>query len=86
MMILNLDGATINNRDDFYRVIKQELLLPDYFGNNLDALHDFIEEEPDRLCLTIHHYVRLMQNLTGSYLNSLFRLVMDCGGEIHILS
>jgi|GEM_PF-827319 ribonuclease inhibitor len=35
-----LDFSTIENYDDFYIQIAQKLNLPDFFGNNLDALYD----------------------------------------------
>lgn len=34
------DFEQINTYDDFYRLAALELNLPDYFGNNLDALWD----------------------------------------------
>lgn len=35
-----LDFCTIENYDDFYQQIAQKLDLPEFFGNNLDALYD----------------------------------------------
>lgn len=35
-----LDFSSIENYNDFYIQIAQKLNLPDFFGNNLDALYD----------------------------------------------
>lgn len=32
----------IGSFDDFYKILAQELRLPDYFGENLDALWDLL--------------------------------------------
>lgn len=34
------DFDTIASTEDFYAACKEKLALPDYFGNNLDALYD----------------------------------------------
>lgn len=34
------DFNTIASTEDFYVVCKEKFVLPDYFGNNLDALYD----------------------------------------------
>lgn len=36
------DFATIGNLKDFYTIAREKLALPEYFGNNLDALWDCI--------------------------------------------
>ena len=46
-----LDGNLCNTLADCYKTLKQQLSLPEYFGNNLDSLDemlsdlDWIEEE-----------------------------------------
>lgn len=40
MKIYKLDGNEFNTRDDAYEYMAKELNLPEYFGNNLDALWD----------------------------------------------
>lgn len=37
-----VDFTNIGDDEDFYTQLKEKLDLPDYFGDNLDALHDFI--------------------------------------------
>ena len=37
-----IDFLEIGDQEDFYTQLKQKLTLPEYFGDNLDALHDVI--------------------------------------------
>ena len=42
-MIITIDGLAMKKKEDFYQNIKEELDVPEYFGNNLDALYDFFK-------------------------------------------
>lgn len=37
-----IDFTDIGDYDDFYAQLKEKLALPEYFGDNLDALYDSI--------------------------------------------
>ncbi len=39
-----LDGATLNTFDKFHKTIAQLLHFPDYYGNNLDALDEVLND------------------------------------------
>lgn len=39
-----LDGSTIKTEDDFFKAIASSLSFPDYFGENLDALYDCLND------------------------------------------
>ncbi len=41
-MTIYIDFADIGDSEDFYTELKSKLTLPDYFGDNLDALSDVI--------------------------------------------
>lgn len=41
-MEVTLEGSKIKTIGDFHREVKGILRLPDYYGNNLDALWDFL--------------------------------------------
>lgn len=86
MIELKIDGHLIKSKDDLYEVIGQQLPLPDYFGNNLDALHDIITEKTEVPCVTVNHFKELRHNISGRYLLSFFSMITDCGGEVHILN
>lgn len=40
MKTVYIDFAEIGDFEDFYTQLKDKLTLPEYFGDNLDALHD----------------------------------------------
>lgn len=42
-----IDFSKYNDIAAFHTDIKERLNLPDYYGENLDALHDMIEEMPE---------------------------------------
>lgn len=42
MQTLYIDFTEIGDFEDFYHQLKKQWKLPDYFGDNLDALYDFI--------------------------------------------
>ena len=44
-MEIYIDFLTIGDYEDFYAQLKEKLPLPDYFGDNLDALFDVITGE-----------------------------------------
>ena len=44
-IILDLSGVA--SKDEFYARVRDALTVPDYFGNNLDALYDVLTEEFD---------------------------------------
>lgn len=42
MKTIYIDFASIGDYEDFYEQLKSKLELPEYFGDNLDALSDVI--------------------------------------------
>lgn len=44
-MDIYIDFLEIGDYEDFYTQLKEKLTLPEYFGNNLDALYDVITGE-----------------------------------------
>lgn len=44
-MKITIDFCAIKTYADFYEQLKQKIELPDYFGDNLDALYDVISGE-----------------------------------------
>lgn len=41
-MTVYIDFADIGDYEDFYKILKEKIKLPDGFGDNLDALYDTI--------------------------------------------
>lgn len=57
---IRLDGCRLTNREDMSTYMQQAFSFPDYFGRNLDALKDCLEEVSeetdivmDRECIRI---------------------------------
>ncbi|GHT18724.1 hypothetical protein FACS189429_5630 [Bacteroidia bacterium] len=59
MKTIEIDFAHIETNDDFYQQLKSKIDLPEYFGNNLDALYDVLTgyiELPTRLhCINFNY-------------------------------
>ena len=64
-MIITIDGLAMKKKEDFYQNIKEELDVPEYFGNNLDALYDFLTEQPDILQMKFLHYNMMQSQLAA---------------------
>lgn len=39
-----IDCTQIKTREDLHRIFRETLSFPEYYGNNLDALHDCLTE------------------------------------------
>ena len=50
-----LDGARMDSRAGLYAELKEKLSLPDYYGNNLDALNDCLGERVERELIVIEN-------------------------------
>lgn len=68
-----LDGRELDSRDKLHSVLKEALNLPDYYGRNLDALHDCLSEIPG-LELQLRYNQAMIEKL-GSYGENLIALL-----------
>ena len=76
-MIITIDGLAMKKKEDFYQNIKEELNVPEYFGNNLDALYDFLTEQPDILQMKFLHYNMMQSQLGRSFCQQLLKVLQD---------
>ena len=67
----------LKKKEDFYQNIKEELDVPEYFGNNLDALYDFLTEQPDILQMKFLHYNMMQSQLGRSFCQQLLKVLQD---------
>ena len=65
MRLIELDGRAMDTRAALHRHLKQALSLPDYYGNNLDALNDCLGEMRD--VQVVLRYPQAMLNSLGVY-------------------
>lgn len=65
MRTIQLDGRKMDNRNMTHTYLKEALLLPNYYGRNLDALADCLSEMgPVNIRLV---YPQAMLNALGEY-------------------
>ena len=76
-MTITIDGLSIKKKEDFYQNIKEELDVPEYFGNNLDALYDFLTEQPDILQMKFLHYNMMHTQLGAPFCQKLLKVLQD---------
>lgn len=78
-MELLLDGRAIPDRQALHDALQAGLTLPEYYGRNLDALSDLLEERAEETCITLLHSEALLDNL-GRY-GERFLLVLHGAAE-----
>lgn len=61
-MNVSVDFKGLTTRKELHEYLKNVLMLPDYYGNNLDALHDCMTERSEPLHLIISGKAELIAN------------------------
>ena len=82
MMNIVINGNKIKNMDDFHNEIKNLLNLPSYYGNNLDALDECLDDY-DNLTFTFINSSKLAYNLE-KYFFILLDLLKDHNIDVKI--
>lgn len=82
-MTITIDGLSIKKKEDFYANNKTELNVPEYFGNNLDALYDILTEHPDRLQIKFLHYRQNVHATRSSILSKTVKGATGCRHPHH---
>ena len=70
----NIDSAGIGSRQDLHAALKEALDLPEYYGNNLDALADCLSDLFEDTCLILRHPESLRKTL-GDYADALLHVL-----------
>ncbi len=76
MKYVFLDGNKILSNADLHRVFAETLDFPEYYGSNLDALHDCLSEVSDNICVVAVN-VDLLSEHVGRRWKSFLRLMDD---------
>lgn len=79
MKYIVINGKELKSKKEFYQEIREKLEFPEYFGNNLDALHDSLSEVNDVTVLLLNK-ASLEENL-GSYSERILRVFRDSEKE-----
>lgn len=53
MRKIELDLNNVKSEQEVHLLLKEQLEFPDYYGGNLDALHDMLTEISENVCLEI---------------------------------
>lgn len=80
MKTVTLKGSEVIDMRDIHKVFVEALDLPDYYGNNLDALHDCLTEQPEPVTIELCETDQMDLNL-GVHFDALLRMLMDAAAE-----
>jgi len=80
MRKLTLDCSQISTKIGLHLQLTELLDLPEYYGNNLDALADCLSEIHQETCLVLTQPEALSEAL-GDYAERFFRLLEHCASE-----
>ncbi|MBQ6348721.1 MAG: barstar family protein [Clostridia bacterium] len=76
-----LDGRRMDDRAGLHGELKRKLSLPEYYGDNLDALNDCLGERRERELIVIEHAGELLEGC-GDYALGLLRVFGDNGIQV----
>ncbi|MBO2527091.1 MAG: ribonuclease barnase inhibitor barstar [Clostridiales bacterium] len=80
MIYLHLDASNVTNRSDLHDLFAQTLSLPEWYGRNLDALHDCLTAQSEDVCIAAAED-ELIGTLGERYVGQLLRLLRDSAEE-----
>lgn len=80
-----LDGSSVGSREALHRTLAAGLRLPDWYGGNLDALHDCLTDITEPTELVIRGGAAL-ETALGGYYKALRRVLADCAAENEMFS
>ena len=80
MRIFILDGNKMTDKKAAYEHIQDVLLLPDYFGKNLDALEDCLDEIDEHTVIILSSKEALTNSL-GEYGEKIIKIFRKCSEE-----
>ena len=75
-----LDCAEIRTRNDLHDALMTLLPLPEWYGRNLDALHDCLTDPMEPTLLILRNASLLSERLEG-YGKSFLTVLNDCAAE-----
>ena len=82
MVKIILDGKDFTSKEKLHKILKDKLGLPDYYGENLDALWDCLTGWID-LPLTIEfHNFSESEKYLGGYAKKLLEIFQDAEREL----
>lgn len=80
MIELKLDASAVTGRSELHDLFAQTLSFPEWYGRNLDALHDCLTALTEDVRVTVAED-ELIGTLGERYVRTLLRLLRDCAEE-----
>lgn len=71
-----IEGKHITDKERLWKELHQKMELPEYFGNNLDALADVLSEKKEKIEVKILDVQEIEENL-GGYGKSFLRILEE---------
>ena len=75
-----INGAAVTSMADIHRILAEELAFPEWYGGNLDALHDCLTEVHEETTIAILQPECLLETLGSGYAR-LCRVLADSAEE-----
>lgn len=75
-----LDGEILFTREDVHAALREGLAFPEWYGSNLDALHDVLTDCHEKTVIGITDLPLLEAHL-GDYAVYLLRVLNDCAQD-----
>lgn len=82
---VTLSGNRMKTKASLHAYVARKLKFPDYYGKNLDALHDCLSERSTPLHITVTYAERLKENL-GNYADAFLQVLTDTAKENQLIS
>ena len=75
-----IDGNSVTSMEDIHKILAQQLEFPEWYGGNLDALHDCLTDFHEDVDVSIVHPEALLDTLGSAY-GRLCRVLSDSAEE-----
>ncbi|MDD2579243.1 MAG: barnase inhibitor [Clostridia bacterium] len=84
MRTIVLDGEQMTDRGQTHDYLAERLALPDFYGRNLDALHDCLSEIAQPTRLVLYRIAAIVERL-GPYGLTLLRVLRESARQNPLL-
>lgn len=75
-----LTGECCPDKESLHRYLAEQLQFPEWYGNNLDALHDCLTDIREDISIVVPNVDDLEEKL-DAYARRLMRLLVEVSGE-----
>lgn len=75
-----IDGNAVTSMEEIHKILAQQLEFPEWYGGNLDALHDCLTDLHEDVEVSVVHPEALLETLGSAYVR-LCRVLSDAAEE-----